>query len=438
MKSLRIGGVGLAILFGAWGGQAHAERPPCSGTRQIEQGYTIEQRWETSVDCAKRRNLRVGLAALAEDFSNGSNGAPKDWRRAVEAYELIIETTSSFEVQTLGAKHREVAFNALIDNFSTGNPSNGWPRDLARAEAYAKHQLRLAEQPNKPEFAASRTSAINNARKRLIDVGHDIQNEAKRALRPGDTFRDIFHFGEGRGPEMVVIPPGSFTKGYGTMEDFQIFAPAHRVDIRYRFAVGRYEVTQADWAPCVQDGKCKEIGGDSEKIPVERVSWDDAQVFIAWLNEKLRLTGRADRYRLLTESEWEYVARAGTTTRFFFGDDRAHLEDYATTFFSREEGPWGMPEYPEPVGTKRPNPFGLYDIYGNVEEWVEDCSNDRYYGNSPRDGTAFRGSNGVCAKRVLRGGSYRDSLMTSYTRKFAEPRNSWGPTGLRLARTIPD
>jgi formylglycine-generating enzyme required for sulfatase activity len=150
------------------------------------------------------------------------------------------------------------------------------------------------------------------------------------------------------------------------------------VTIAKAFAVGKTEVTFAEWDTCVEAGVCPDVPDDgSGRVdrPVMNVGWDDAKQYVAWLS---RITGKD--YRLLTEAEWEYAARAGSHTRFSFGDDEAHLGDYA--WYRDNAGTTA-----HPVGIKRPNAFGLYDMHGNVTEWVEDVWHEDYDG-APSDGSA--------------------------------------------------
>ena len=186
-------------------------------------------------------------------------------------------------------------------------------------------------------------------------------------------------------PEVVVVPPGSFMMGspYRYGFDF-VEGPRHWVTIGYALAVGVYEVTFAEWDACVAAGGCggyraPDIWGRG-RHPVINVSWEDAQAYVAWLSEK---TGQ--EYRLLSEAEWEYVARAGTMTERYKRVDPA------------------LPVETSPVGGHLPNAFGLYDMMGNVWEWTEDCWN-RSYAGAPADGRAWR--SGDCGQRVLRGGSF--------------------------------
>ena len=207
----------------------------------------------------------------------------------------------------------------------------------------------------------------------------------------GDVFRDCAEC-----PEMVALPPGSFTMGSPASEagrdDDE--GPQRRVRIGYRLAVVRYEVTHDEWDACVAGGGCKGYRPDADygrgRQPVINVNWSDARSYALWLSRK---TG--EEYRLLTEAEWEYAARAGTRTAYHFGaritPENANYHELGTV----------------PVGSYKPNGFGLYDMHGNVEEWVEDCWNGSYEG-APSDGSAW--TSGDCVLRVLRGGSWAQKI----------------------------
>ena len=213
------------------------------------------------------------------------------------------------------------------------------------------------------------------------------------ACSPDDTFRDCPSC-----PEMVVIPAGEFLMGSpsGEKDRDSDEGPQHRVTIDQTFAVGRYEVTFTEWGACVSAGGCghrpEDEGWGRRNRPVINVSWDDAQESVAWLS---RETGQ--HYRLLTEAEWEYVGRAGTRTRYWWGNDIGLGKANCDGCGSR----WDI-DRTAPVGSFAANPFGLYDVHGNVYEWVEDCYHDSYSG-APSHAVAWSGSSGC--SRVMRGGS---------------------------------
>ena len=206
--------------------------------------------------------------------------------------------------------------------------------------------------------------------------------------------------------------------------------PLHEVRIDYPLAVGAYAVTFDEWDACVSDGGCggyrpRDEGWGRGTRPVINVSWDDAQLYVKWLSWK---TGKG--YRLLSESEWEYVARAGTRTRYWWGDEigrnRANCDRCGSRWNNKQTAP---------VGSFSANAFGLYDVHGNVWEWVEDCGNDSYDG-APEDGSAWVSED--CIQRVLRGGSWfnRPRNLRSAFRFGNATGDRYGYAGFRVARTL--
>jgi len=191
--------------------------------------------------------------------------------------------------------------------------------------------------------------------------------------------------------EFVLIQPGEFDMGSPANETgrFVDEGPVHHVTISESFYLSKYEVTQKQWYEVMGYDPSYFKGDD---LPVENVSWDNVQEFIKKLNEK----ESTDKYRLPSEAEWEYAARAGTTTRYSFGDKYSKLEEYA--WYIKNSG-----DKTHPVGRKGANPWGLYDVHGNIWEWVQDEWHDTYNG-APADGSACE--DGVGVIRVIRGGSW--------------------------------
>ena len=240
-------------------------------------------------------------------------------------------------------------------------------------------------------------------------------------------------------PEMVAVPAGNYKMGApisvyrATSEE----RPLHWVTIAKPFAVGVYEVTFEEWDACVSEGGCggyrpHDEGWGRGRQPVINVSWEDAQMYVAWLRSK---TGK--KYRLLSESEWEYVARAGTTTSFYMGETISTSQANYDGNFTYGMGRRG--EYRKrttPVGTFRANGYGLYDVHGNVQEWVQDCWNDNYLG-APTDGSAWE--SGDCSnRRVSRGGSWYDvpGYLRSEYRCGIDPVDRDDDGGFRVAREL--
>ena len=277
----------------------------------------------------------------------------------------------------------------------------------------------------------------------------------------GDRFRDCAEC-----PEMVVLPAGSYRMGSPSHEQGRVGdeGPVHEVTIAAPFAIGRHEVTVAEfgrfvdetgysaasWCWTLENGKWESRNGrgwrnpgfdQGGRHPVACVSWDDAQAYAAWLS---RQTG--EEYRLPSESEWEYAVRAGTATVRYWGEGQSDQcrhangadldltkEGYSssrTTVACRD----GY-AYTAPVGSLAANGWGLHDMLGNVWEWTEDCWNGRYAG-APSDGSAWEYGN--CAWRVLRGGSWLS--FPGYLRSAFRYRYDTGyrdlNLGFRVARTL--
>ncbi|WP_292932596.1 SUMF1/EgtB/PvdO family nonheme iron enzyme [Noviherbaspirillum sp.] len=225
-------------------------------------------------------------------------------------------------------------------------------------------------------------------------------------------------------PDMVALPAADFTMGSNASDPSE--KPAHHVSIATPFAIGKYEVTVAQWDACVEGGGCQPSpngSGRPKNTPVRDVSWDDAQQYVKWLT---KLSGKS--YRLPTEAEWEYAARGGTTTRFWWGNQmqtgKANCKDCGE--------PWQQ-EGPTPVGSFAANPFGLHDMNGSVWEWVSDCWHNNYKG-APADGRSWDDAH--CRVRVIRGGSWREgaSYMPTTTRFKYDASVRHSQNGFRVAR----
>ena len=274
-------------------------------------------------------------------------------------------------------------------------------------------------------------------------------NESSTTLTAGMQFRDVLRSG-GEGPLMVMVPTGSFTMGSGSPENedgtISFVGPQHRVTISRQFAVGVYEVMFAEWDACVAGGGCANYRPSDEEWgrgdrPAINVSWEDAQAYVSWLS-----TQTGAEYRLLSESEWEYVARAGTMTRFHFGNDASRLCSWANgadLTAKQSYSSWnGVADcedgyvHTAPVGSFSANALGLHDVHGNVWEWVQDCWNDSYDG-APTDGSAW--DSGDCVGGVLRGGSWlaNPGYLQSALRSLELTTDTrYKSYGFRVARTL--
>ena len=250
---------------------------------------------------------------------------------------------------------------------------------------------------------------------------------ALRLPRRGEVFRDCADC-----PEMVVVPEGAYMMGSPADEPgrWEDEGPRHRVRIASPFAMGRYEVTFAEWDACRRAGGCSHAPGDEGwgrgSRPVIHVSWKDAKEYVDWLSEK---TGRT--YRLLSESEWEYAVRADTDTPYYWGAEAGSGRANCGGCEGRGGG-----AKTAPAGSFPPNGFGLFDMSGNVWEWVEDCGHRDYTG-APSDGSAWL-KPGDCRLRMLRGGAWDDAVarVRSAIRywEFADTRRD--VIGFRVARVL--
>jgi formylglycine-generating enzyme required for sulfatase activity len=269
-------------------------------------------------------------------------------------------------------------------------------------------------------YATMRPYMVANVRPYVLS------RDAEQKLAPFATFRECAE----HCPQMVILPAGTFTMGSLANEKgrSENEGPQHQVTLAEPFAVAKFDVTFADWDACVSVGGCDPVsdsGMGRGSKPVVNVSWDDAQQYVKWFST---MTGQ--HYRLLSESEWEYAARAGTTTAYPWGDEIGTGNADCIGCGSQWDG-----KQTSPVGSFKPNSSGLYDMQGNVYQWVEDCYHDSYR-DAPTDGSA--NTTGDCSRRVVRGGAWARSpneLRSAY--------RHWGATniridnqGFRLARTL--
>jgi formylglycine-generating enzyme required for sulfatase activity len=249
-----------------------------------------------------------------------------------------------------------------------------------------------------------------------LDLEVFLQPTFELALNPQGTFRDCEDC-----PLMAVVPAGVFAMGSNTGDDAE--TPVRNVTVA-SFAIGVFEVSAAEWKVCYLAGACSTRGGGLGLYPVSKVSWRDAKEYLAWLSE---LTGIS--YRLPTEAEWEYAARAGTSSDYFWGNsigvnlancNRQCSDNYIKT---------------GPVGSYASNAFGLYDMHGNLYEWVEECLLENYLG-APTDGSAAAG--GDCRYRRLRGGSWSDASykLSSAFRGYGGVGGRYTDSGFRVVREL--
>ena len=332
-------------------------------------------------------------------------------------------------------------------------------REWAARRLWRPGGAQLVSAAARAEWAASPWSAARN-----LDAPSLRAPVLPKGVRPqpGTMFRDCQDC-----PDMVVIPAGKFTMGSPSSEEGRgnDEGPQREVDIAAPLAVGRFEVTleqfrqfsratghpaggncfadpdgNGEWAETPSANWTSPGFAQSSSDPVVCINWEDAKAYLSWLSSQ---TGQD--YRLLSEAEWEYAARAGTATAYSFGTnaDRGcgHMNGADAT---------AKKSYPDwetlgcddgvlntaPVGSFLGNAFGLYDIHGNVEEWVEDCYEADYSG-APVDGRAA--TTGDCSNRVIRGGSWDSTpqILRSANRNWVTPENRLSYLGFRVARTLP-
>ncbi|MHC1755643.1 MAG: formylglycine-generating enzyme family protein [Methanosarcina sp.] len=224
------------------------------------------------------------------------------------------------------------------------------------------------------------------------------------------------------GMEFVLIPAGKFDMGSFSEDkdrsDYE--SPAHKVTIKNPFYMGKSSVTQKQWNIIMGTSPSHFKG---EARPVEMVSWEEVQEFV----KKLNAIENTDQYRLPSEAEWEYACRAGTQTRYFFGNDESKLNEYA--WYDKNSG-----RKTHPIGQKKPNSWGLYDMHGNVWEWVQDKWHNNY-NLAPSDGSAWEG--GDSFDRVSRGCSwYCSAGSCSSARLSRKPESRFANLGFRLLREL--
>jgi formylglycine-generating enzyme required for sulfatase activity len=261
--------------------------------------------------------------------------------------------------------------------------------------------------------------------KPLADTSPSTSQPASASLPPADN-ADAKRFQDCPiCPWMVRIPSGAFMMGQGSREPEA--TPVHRVEIR-AFALGQTPVTVAEWKACMAAKACKflpRMRVSEDRTPVHNVSWEDVSQYIGWLT-----LSSGYSYRLPSEAEWEYAARGGTTTRYWWGESvgmsLANCTDCGGT-----QDMYG----PLPVDAMAPNPFGLYGMLGGVAQWTADCWFPNYRG-APADATPREGK--ACDKRVLRGGSFRvghDEITVTYRSNYDAPVR-YLVNGFRVARNL--
>lgn len=331
------------------------------------------------------------------------------------------------------------------------------PRIEPKKRATARKSAPIAQPLTSPP--AVLPSGIEAPVEELPPADQSRPSEATPAIveqrKPGEVFRDCADC-----PELVVVPSGNFVMGaaQGPTDE----RPPHKVSIAYPLAVGRYEVSMGEYIRFVDEyeyegSTCHDVRASEEKqtgtatwrnpgfpihrrSPVTCVSWDDAKAYIDWLNRK---TGQS--YRLLTEAEWEYVARAGSAAMYPWGerpDDACRLANTHITAATPQQGSvravspcYDTYMYTAAVGSFQPNAYGLHDLIGNVWEWTEDCYSPNYTG-APGNGAVWE--EGDCSRHVARGGGWfsEPAFARSAMRYTTATRYPPNDSGFRIARPL--
>lgn len=304
--------------------------------------------------------------------------------------------------------------------------SNAW-EVASSTDSVEGYQAFLRAYPLSPQSEEARTR-VETLTEPTSDDGSRDQVAVGLSFDPGSRFRDCQDC-----PEMIVVPPGKFDMGShaGDPDHTGDETPVISVEFFNSFAIGLHEVTFDEWAACVAGGGCDgytphDAGWGGGGLPVVNVGWQDIQSYVAWLNDK---TGKT--YRLPSEAEWEYAARAGSTTRFWSGDNPEDLAGVANCADCGEDS-----EFTAPVGSHGPNDFGLHDMHGNVAEWVQDCYQDNHVGASA-EGAARVVED--CQDFVIRGGSWLSDPIGLRSANRAKGSGSarFNTIGFRLLREIP-
>jgi formylglycine-generating enzyme required for sulfatase activity len=406
--------------------------------------HVLQERWRTS-EAAR-------IAAEAQTKAEREQREAEDRRQAAAAAKRKTEEETAAKARLADAKRQQDEREAAEKRAAAKKAAE----EQARQQAEAKRKADLAEQQRRDlEAKMSATSAATLPLDRVLTNAEELQ------LAPRQEFQECKDC-----PRMIVVPAGTFLMGTGPTElgRSESEGPQHSVTIARAFAAGKFEVTFDQFRAFVKDANhavpqaCSDfdpaknapignIGSfwfpgfmQQGDHPAVCVSWKDAKAYVEWLSMRL-----ARDYRLLSEAEWEYAARAGSQTRYHFGEDEKRLCEFGNVADIAEPSKLGARPLVDcrdgylrtaPVGKYAPNAFGLHDTIGNVWEWVEDCGGGDYAG-APSNGSASKV--GACATRVSRGGGWGSVALNvrSATRNLRfGPDERYHFLGFRVARTL--
>ncbi len=381
-----------------------------------QQAEAAERQRQADLAAAEQRRIAQQQAETAERQRQADLAAAEQ-RRAAQEQAAAAERQRQADLAALAAAEQRRSDQARDEQAQ---------RDR-EAERLRLASQAIAEQQRQARERAEQADRVERERRASeLETQRRLESEAEAARRPpqlasrGDAasplpgMRDCTQC-----PELVTIPEGVMRMGSNRDPSER---PIRPVTVK-PFVMSRYPVTVGQWRECVRAGGCPDLGGGDDRRPVNNVSADDAARYVAWLS---KATGRS--YRLPSEAEWEYAARAGTETRYWWGEEFS--EDHAAC---RKCG--ASHADPLPVGQFKPNAFGLFDMTGSVGQWVSDCWHRDYRG-APRDASSW--GPGRCREQVVRGGSWTsdpaDQTVTS--RSFYDPSVRHPSYGLRVVRGL--
>ena len=392
------GGVGLAVIVligaivtGVRSYQRLATVASIAQQQTSEVRAAAEQARQAIIVSEAARQREADAAKQREAEAAKQKEAAAALQLAEAAKQREIDAAKQRDADAAAAKKSQAQLQALLGAQSKIAPSTENAAELQQLAKDFELQKAQAAQVEQQLASLQKTNAAT-------------------AQIAGSEFKDCAEC-----PSMVTIPGGSFTMGSSESARARDEVPQHRVTIAKNIAVGKFEVTFAEWDACVADGGCNgykpdDGGWGRANHPVVNVNWNDAQTYIAWLRRKTNKP-----YRLLSEAEWEYAARAQTVSAYYWGAS-------ASTASARYNARDGT----APVGSYAPNSFGLYDMSGNVAEWAQDCLTKNYEG-APADGSAWM--TGDCDLHALRGGGWNHGANN-----LRSGNRDWDATGLRVNR----